>query len=128
MDRCSVSLNSVAEPVGDYAVDAAAVHVALHGIGVCRSLVAGCGELLLIFLLIVPLVAQAFALDGHSDLKLLSQFGFYISRLFGDDGSNVVVSSGAGSVFAAVFTVEEVNFVTHTKGNALFIIILLSII
>ena len=34
MDRCHIGLNGVAELVGDDAVDGAAVHVGLNGMGV----------------------------------------------------------------------------------------------
>ena len=99
MDSHSFSPNLIAILVGDDAVDAAVVHIALHGVGVGGSLVAGNLKRLCTGLLDIPLIGQTITLSLDSDCKLLANFLLYTFGLLCDDGANVVVATDTGTVF-----------------------------
>ena len=72
MDGHNIDLSLIAEFISDDTVDAALIHVGLHGISISRRLVAGSFEGLHAAFPIVPLIGQAFALNICTDAELFS--------------------------------------------------------
>ena len=81
MDGHNLGLYLVAILVGNDAVDAAVIHVGLHGVSVSGSLVAGRFEILHVTFLVVPLIGQIIALHCGFDAELLALGIKHIRRL-----------------------------------------------